>query len=51
MQSQKPTQNIDTMWPCQICDARIWLSNQRRHANTNKRKDANYVLSEGFEMV
>ncbi|MFM7988076.1 MAG: hypothetical protein ACKPKO_53055 [Candidatus Fonsibacter sp.] len=49
--SEKPTQtSAGKMWQCQICGARIWLSNKSRHTNTKKHKDANYILTERFEM-
>ncbi|MFM7989186.1 MAG: hypothetical protein ACKPKO_58720 [Candidatus Fonsibacter sp.] len=37
-------------WQCPICGARIWLSNKKRHTRSNKHNDANYVLSERFEI-
>ncbi|MFM7988826.1 MAG: hypothetical protein ACKPKO_56875 [Candidatus Fonsibacter sp.] len=36
-------------WQCPICGARIWLSN-KRHTRSKKHNDANYVLSERFEI-
>ena len=36
-------------WHCPICGAIIWLNNTKRHTQTKKHNDANYVLSEKFE--
>ena len=35
---------------CTICGARIWLSNKKRHTRSKKHNDANYVMSEKFEI-
>jgi len=37
-------------WHCPICGARIWLSNKKRHTRSKKHNDANYVMSEKFEI-
>ena len=37
-------------WQCPICGARVWLSNKTRHTRSRKHSDANYVLSEKFEI-
>ena len=33
-----------------ICGARIWLSNKKSHIRSKKHNDANYVMSEKFEI-
>ena len=52
--AEKPTEKtVQTglkQWQCPICGARIWLSNKKRHTRSKKHNDANYVLSEKFEI-
>ncbi len=52
---EKPTEKTAhtglKQWQCPICGARIWLSNKKRHTRTKKHNDANYVLSERFEII
>jgi predicted RNA-binding Zn-ribbon protein involved in translation (DUF1610 family) len=48
--SEQPTQVDEKKWHCPICGARIWLSNKKRHTRSKKHNDANYVLSEKFEI-
>ena len=53
--TEKPTEKITAQtgleqWQCPICGAMIWLSNKKRHTRSNKHNDANYVLSERFEI-
>ena len=51
---EKPTEKTAytglKQWQCPICGARIWLSNKKRHTRSKKHNDANYVLSERFEI-
>ena len=51
---EKPTEKTPhtglKQWQCPICGARIWLSNKKRHTRSKKHNDANYVLSERFEI-
>jgi len=51
----KPSENSSQIaekkkWHCPICGARICLSNKKRHTRSKKHNDANYVLSEKFEI-
>ena len=52
--AEKPTEKEakigEKKWHCPICGARIWLSNKKRHTRSKKHNDANYVLSEKFEI-
>ena len=52
--AEKPTEKEakigEKQWQCPICGARIWLSNKKRHTRSKKHNDANYVLSEKFEI-
>ncbi|MFM7979203.1 MAG: hypothetical protein ACKPKO_07790 [Candidatus Fonsibacter sp.] len=54
--AEKPTEKKKTaqiglkQWQCPICGARIWLRNKKRHTRSTKHNDANYVLSEKFEI-
>ena len=48
--SEKSAQAGENKWHCPICDTRIWLSNKKRHTRSKKHNDANYVLSEKFEI-
>ena len=48
--SEKSTQVGEKKWHCPICGARIWLSNKKRHTRSKKHNDANYVLSQKFEI-
>ena len=48
--SEKIAQVGGKKWHCPICGARIWRSNKKRHTQTKKHHDANYVLSEKFEI-
>ena len=47
---QKNTQVGETKLHCPICGPRIWLDNKKRHTRSKKHNDANYVLSEKFEI-
>ena len=44
------SQSAEKKWHCPICGARICLSNKTRHTRSKKHNDANYVLSEKFEL-
>ena len=46
----KTTQVGGETWHCPICGARIWLNTKKRHTRSKKPNDANYVLSEKFEI-
>ena len=48
--TEKEAKNGEKKWHCPICGARIWLSNKKRHTRSKKHNDANYVLSEKFEI-
>jgi predicted RNA-binding Zn-ribbon protein involved in translation (DUF1610 family) len=48
--TEKEAQIDETKWHCPICGARIWLSNKKRHTRSKKHNDANYVMSEKFEI-
>ena len=52
--AEKPTEKMVhtglKQWQCPICGARIWLSSKKRHTRSKKHNDANYVLSEKFEI-
>ena len=48
--NEKEAQVGETKWQCPICGARIWLSNKKRHTRSKKHNDANYVMSEKFEI-
>ena len=48
--TEKEAQIGENKWHCPICGARIWLSNKKRHTRSKKHNDANYVLSEKFEI-
>ena len=48
--SEKEAQVGEKKGHCPICGARIWLSNKKRHTRSRKHNDANYVLSEKFEI-
>ena len=52
--AKKPTENMENaalkQWQCPISGGRIWLSNKKRHTRSKKHNDANYVLSEKFEI-
>ena len=48
--SEKEAQVGEKKWHCPICGARIWLSNKKRHPRSKKHNDANYVMSEKFEI-
>ena len=48
--SETTAQVAEKKWHCPICGARIWLSNKKRHTRPKKRNDANYELSEKFEI-
>ena len=48
--SEKTVHTGLKQWQCPICGARIWLSNKKRHTRSKKHNDANYVLSEKFEI-
>ena len=47
---EKTARLLRTKWHCPICGAGIWLSNKKRHTRSKKHNDANYVLSEKFEI-
>lgn len=49
--TEKPAYAGLKQWQCPVCGARIWLSNKKRHTRTKKHNDANYVLSERFEII
>ncbi len=49
-EKNKKVQTGLKQWQCPICGARIWLNNKKRHTRAKKRNDANYVLSEKFEI-
>ena len=48
--SEKDAQVGEKKWHCPICGARIWLSSKKRHTRSKKHNDANYVMSEKFEI-
>jgi hypothetical protein len=48
--NEKTAQLLIKKWHCPICGARICLSNKKRHTRSKKHNDANYVLSEKFEL-
>ncbi len=52
--AEKPTEKEalvgEKKWQCPICGARIWLNNKKRHTRSKKHNDANYVMSEKFEI-
>ena len=48
--SEKAAQVGENKWHCPICGARIWLSSKKWHTRSKRRNDANYVLSEKFEI-
>ena len=48
--TEKEAQVGEKKWHCPICGARIWLSNKSRHTPSKKHSDANYVMSEKFEI-
>jgi len=39
------------MWRCPICGSCVWNSNRNRHLRTKKHLDAQYVLTEKFEII
>ena len=56
MDEESPTEqtgprHLFPMWQCPVCGARIWIANRKRHLNTRKHLDAQYVLKEKFEML
>ena len=48
--TEKEAQVGKNKWHCPICGTRIWLSNKKRHTRSKKHNDANYVMSEKFEI-
>ena len=48
--SEKPSQVAEKKWHCPICGARIWLNSKKRHTRSRKNSDANYALSEKFDI-
>ena len=49
--SQTGPKHIYPRWECPICGARIWASNKKRHLSTKKHNDAQYVLTDRFEIM
>ena len=39
------------MWQCPVCGSHVWVSNKKRHLGTKKHNDANYVLTEKYEIL
>ena len=48
--TEKEAQVGEKKWHGPICGARIGLSNKKRHTRSKKHNDANYVMSEKFEI-
>ena len=47
---KKTAKLLRQRWHCPICGARLCLRNKKRHTRSKKHNDANYVLSQKFEM-
>ena len=49
--SQTGPKHIYPRWECPVCGARSWASNKKRHLKTKKHTDAQYVLTDRFEIM
>ncbi len=44
-------QRLPVIWQCPVCGTRVWSSNRKRHLRTRKHRDAQYVLTEKYEII
>jgi len=49
--AQAGPKHIYPRFECPSCGARIWASNKTRHVRTKKHTDAQYVLTDRFEIM